>query len=177
MSETSGSVPGATQADAPNVPNVPNAAAAGQDCPAVVQRLIEQAHATFVDEHTLDGWLADGGECVVLLMGDPVRFPESLDVAAVLPELAHVAAVRFGRALRLAVATRAGENAIARRFGSLRWPALLWLRDGQYVTVLSGMMDWDDYVKCVADALASPTTRAPSIGIPVNVAGGSSGCH
>jgi hydrogenase-1 operon protein HyaE len=89
--------------------------------PAVVQRLIE-AHATFVDEHTLDGWLADGGECVVLLMGDPVRFPESLDVAAVLPELAHVAAVRFGRALRLAVATRAGENAIARRFGSRAGP-------------------------------------------------------
>ncbi|AWV02901.1 hydrogenase [Burkholderia sp. JP2-270] len=171
MSETSDSTNGAM------LPAASNALAGGQDCLPVVQRLIEQAHATFVDEHTLDGWLADGGECVVLLMGDPVRFPESLDVAVVLPELARIAASRFGRSLRLAVATRAGENAIARRFGSLRWPALLWLRDGEYVTLLSGMMDWDDYVKRVTDALASPTTRAPSIGIPVNVAGDSSGCH
>ncbi|CAN0626125.1 Hydrogenase expression/formation protein HoxO [Burkholderia multivorans] len=147
------------------------------DLPPVVQRLIEHAHAALVDEQTLDAWLADGGECVVLLLGDPVRFPESLDVAAVLPELASLAATRFGRTLRLAVATRAGENAIARRFGSLRWPALLWLRDSGYVTVLPGMMDWDEYVARVADALALPTTRAPSIGIPVNVAGGQAGCH
>ena len=171
MSETSGSADGAMQ------PTASSAMAGGGDCPPVVQRLIEHAHATFVDEHTLDGWLADGGECVVLLAGDVVRFPESLDVAAVLPELAGLAASRFDRALRLAVATRAGENAIARRFGSLRWPALLWLRDGAYVTVLSGMMDWDDYVMRVSEALASPTTRPPSIGIPVTVAGGSSGCH
>ena len=171
MIETGGAAMGAaleTPAAAPD---------ATAQVPAVVRRLIDDGHAVFVDERSLDGWLAAGGDCVVLLAGDPVRFPESLDVAVVLPELARLAAGRFGRTLRAAVATRDSEDALARRFGSQRWPALLWLRDGGYVTTLSGMMDWDGYVASVADALAQPTKRAPSIGIPVNAAGGPAGCH
>ncbi|MEM5426258.1 HypC/HybG/HupF family hydrogenase formation chaperone [Paraburkholderia ferrariae] len=157
--------------------DVTNTGGAAHEVAPVVQRLIDDGHAEFVDERTLDDWLADSGECVVLLAGDPVRFPESLDVAVVLPELARLAEGRFGRPLRVAVATREGEDAIARRVGSQRRPALLWLRDGGYVTTLAGMMDWDDYVANVAHALAQPTTRVPSVGIPVNAAGASADCH
>ena len=69
------------------------------------------------------------------------------------------------------------QEAVARRFGSQRWPALVFLRDGQYVTTLAGMHDWTDYLAKVEAALALPTSRAPTIGIPVVTAGAGSACH
>ena len=73
---------------------------------------------------------------------------------------------------------REAENALARRFGSLRWPALLFLRDGKYVTTLNGMHDWDVFLERVTQALAMPISRAPTIGIPLVSAGGDApGCH
>jgi hydrogenase-1 operon protein HyaE len=95
-------------------------------------------------------------------------------VAAVLPELMKAFAQRFV----VAVVPRESEDAVARRYGSQRWPTLLFFRDGQYVTAIAGMQDWDVYLSGVAAALAMPPSRPPTIGIPVvgQTAAGSS-CH
>ncbi len=69
------------------------------------------------------------------------------------------------------------QDAVARRYGSQRWPSLVFLRDGQYVTTLAGMHDWTDYLKLVEAALAMPVSRAPTIGIPVVSANASTSCH
>lgn len=110
---------------------------------------------------------------MLLLGGDPVRFPEALDVAVVLPELQAAHAGRFA----IGVVAREHEDAVARRFGSNRWPSLVFLRDGAYVTTLSGMHDWTDYVAKVGEALAAPIGRAPTIGIPLVSATPASTCH
>ncbi|MCY1373002.1 Hydrogenase-1 expression protein HyaE [compost metagenome] len=112
----------------------------------------------------------------MLLAGDPVRFPEGQDVAAVLPELMKSFPNRF----QIAVVPRDHEDAVARRYGSQRWPTLLFFRDGQYVTAIAGMQDWDVYLSGVAAALAMPPSRPPTIGIPVVSQGSASkdgGCH
>ena len=113
---------------------------------------------------------------MVLFAGDPVQFPEGLDVAVVLPELQRSLPGRF----KVAVVPREREDAVARRYGSQRWPTLLFLRDGQYVTTVSGMHDWDVFLERVTQALAMPISRAPTIGIPVVSAmsvGGAASCH
>jgi hydrogenase-1 operon protein HyaE len=141
---------------------------------ALIERLAEQFGATWVDASTIDAWAAEGGNRVVLFAGDPVQFPEGLDVAVVLPELQRSLPGRF----KIGVVAREHEDALARRFGSQRWPTLLFLRDGAYVTTLSGMHDWDVFVDRVAQALAMPVSRAPTIGIPVvSATAGGSGCH
>ena len=143
--------------------------------PMLVARLVAQFGATWVDEDSVAAWAAQGGDRVVLLAGDPVQFPEGLDVAVVLPELQRRLPGRF----QVAVVPRAHEDAVARRYGVTRWPSLLFLRDGQYVTTLPGMHDWEIFVDRVAEALALPVSRAPTIGIPVvgsNASAGSS-CH
>lgn len=142
---------------------------------ALVARLVDQFDASWVDETSIDAWAAEGGDRVVLFAGDPVQFPEGLDVAVVLPELQRSLPGRF----KVAVVPREAENALARRFGSQRWPTLLFLRDGQYVTTLSGMHDWEVFVERVTQALAMPVSRAPTIGIPVvsATAGSSTSCH
>jgi len=140
----------------------------------LIDRLVSAHGATWLTADNVADWAAGGGDRVILLAGDPVRFPEALDVAVVLPELRQHFAQRFA----IGVAAREHEDAIAKRYGSIRWPALVFVRDGQYVTVLSGMLDWDVYVERVAEALAMTASRAPTIGIPVrNGSASDSSCH
>jgi hydrogenase-1 operon protein HyaE len=144
--------------------------------PPLVMRLARDFGAAWVTETTVAEWGAGGGDRVVLLAGDPVRFPEGQDVAAVLPELMKAFPQRFV----VAVVPRDHEDAVARRYGSQRWPTLLFFRDGQYVTAIAGMQDWDVYLRGVAAALALPPSRPPTIGIPVVSQSGSasdSHCH
>jgi hydrogenase-1 operon protein HyaE len=142
--------------------------------PPLVARLVEQYGATWVDAANCESVVAQGN-WVVFVAGDAIRFPECLDVAVVLPELQRHA----GNAFRIAVATLPDEDAIARRYAAQRRPALVFLRDGGYVTNVSGMLDWDDYIKAVDDALKMPVSRVPGIGIPVVSSSASAGssCH
>ena len=145
------------------------------DTPALVERLILQFGAQWVDERGFDAWAAQGGEQVLLFTGDTSRFPEGLDVAVVLPELQK----HFGQRFRLGVAPRAAEERLARRFGSQRWPTLVFLRQGEYVDAISGMLDWEVFVEQVQAILDKPTRRAPGVGIPLVAAADAAGpsCH
>lgn len=141
--------------------------------PPVMQRLIDQFGATRIEADTLAAFLDRPGNRVLLLAGDPVQFPEGLDVAVVLPELRSALAADFA----IGVVAPDSQDAVARRYGSQRWPSLVFLRDGQYVTTLSGMHDWTEYLKLVEAALAMPVSRAPTIGIPVVSAHAAPSCH
>ena len=139
-------------------------------------------HGQWVDAANIADWRASQqGDNVLLFAGDPVRFPEALDVAVVLPELQR-ASKSSGKPFAIAVAEPEGAEALALKFGSNRWPTLMFFRDGQYVTTLSGMHDWSDYVTLVAQALEMPVGRAPTVGIPVvsadfNSSANNSTCH
>jgi hydrogenase-1 operon protein HyaE len=141
------------------------------DAAPPVTRLVDGHGARWVGQHNLAAFLAEGGDQVLFFHGDPVRFPEVLDVAVVLPELQRALPGRF----RVGVVTRADEDAVAARFAANRWPSLLFLRDGQYVTLLPGMHDWTDYLARVTEALDLPPRRVPGVGIAV-VASTTTGC-
>ncbi len=140
----------------------------------LAERLISRHGAQPVTLPTLQAWLDHEGDQVLFFSGDPVRFPEGLDVAVVLPELQAA----FGGRFRIGVVLRDDEDAIARRFGSQRWPALVFVRGGQYVATIAGMRDWDVYLQEIAQALDTPASRPPTVGIPVVGAGGAApACH
>lgn len=143
----------------------------------LVARLVAQHGAQFVDRDSHRAFAAGAGDRVLFFTGDAVRFPESLDVAVVLPELMAALRRPDGRApFAVGVVCRRDEDEVARAWASQRWPSLVFLRDGGYVGVLAGMHDWTDYVTRVRELLAAPTTRVPGIGIPV-VAAQAPGCH
>lgn len=144
------------------------------DTPALVAQLVDRHGATWVDDGSVDTWTVGAGDRVLFFWGDPVRFPEGLDVAVVLPELQRSLPGRFS----VGVARRAGQEALARRLGSQRWPTLMFFRDGGYVGVVCGMLDWDVFVAEVVQMLATPPSRRPGIGIPLVSAGAATaGCH
>ena len=144
--------------------------------PPVMQRLVDQFGAACIVADNLAAFLATPGDAVLLLAGDPVQFPEGLDVAVVLPELRSALAADFA----IGVVAPAHQETIAHRYGSQRWPSLLFFRGGHYVTAIAGMQDWDVYLQGVEAALRMPASRPPTIGIPVVSQGpstGAGGCH
>lgn len=141
----------------------------------LVQRLVDQFGAHWVNSDNLAAFRNGPGDRVLFFSGDPVRFPECLDVAVVLPELQAAFPKRFV----VGVVQREHEDAVAAQFAANRWPCLVFLRDGQYVTLVAGMLDWADYVERVRQALAMPTSRTPGVGIAVVGAGSNNAtsCH
>lgn len=150
-----------------------NTSPATPTVPPLIERLAGQPGACWVDATSFDAFVAQPGDRALFFAGDPVRFPECLDVAVVLPELRRAFQDRF----EVGVVRREDETALALRYGSQRWPSLVFLRDGRYVTTISGMLDWDVYLERVAQALAMPTSRAPSIGIAVVAQDAAPSCH
>ena len=123
------------------------------------ERLLTQFQARLVGTDDLDDYLkeTDAVPTVLLIAGDPVRYPEGLDVAVVLPELC----AQFPDQCRIALAKSSDEDAIAKRFGVHSRPTLLFLRGTQYMTTIVGILDWDVYVPRFGEALSAPTQRAP----------------
>jgi hydrogenase-1 operon protein HyaE len=148
------------------------------EAPALLVQLVEKCRAPWVAPDTIDAWLAgQRGNHVLLFAGDPVRFPEGLDVAVVLPEL-HRALAGAAKAFSIAVAVPDFAQQLALRFGSQRWPSLVFFRDGSYVTTLSGMHDWTDFLRLMEQCLEMPVSRPPGVGIAVvSAQTGSSSCH
>jgi hydrogenase-1 operon protein HyaE len=131
----------------------------------LLTRLIDDFGYPCLDRDNLEACLAAPGDSVLFCAGDPVQYPECLDVAVVLPELMRSFPGRF----RVALASRELEADMQTRFGFNRWPSLIFLRDGQYVGTLSGMLDWTVYLARIQDLLVAPAGRPPSIGIAVNI--------
>lgn len=105
------------------------------------------------------------GDCILFFAGDPGRYPESMDVAAVLPELLKA----FPGHFRVGLVRTEAEVALQVKFGFSVWPALVFLREGDYIGVLTGIRDWDEYLREISLLLSAPPTRPPTLGVAVQV--------
>lgn len=138
----------------------------------LVARLVEQHGYPLLDgEALLEAFCGAPGDAVIFCAGDPVQYPECLDVAVVLPELLHA----FPGQFRVALAEHALEPALQVQYGFTRWPSLVFLRGGAYVGTISGIQDWVVYLARIQALLATPASRPPSIGIAV--ANTAATCH
>ena len=121
----------------------------------LVERLLTEFGLPEVGAADVDGFLAPPGDAALLFTEDPKKYPESSDVAVILPELMKALPGRF----RAAVVARAAERELQKRYGFARWPALVFLRGGDLVGTVTGIHDWDEFVGLVRDLLDSPTRR------------------
>lgn len=129
----------------------------------LIDRLTEDRGYPVLDENTFDDFVDNSHECVLFLTENPKHYPESNDVAIILPELMSL----FGNRLKPAIVSRDMEKDIARRYGVRQWPTLVFLRDGQYLGAIARVRNWDEYLMKVRDLLEGEARRPPSIGIPV----------
>ncbi|NDV13984.1 hydrogenase [Crenobacter caeni] len=120
-----------------------------------------------VSDATLDEIAAGQPRLMLMLSADPLKYPEVADNVVIVPEVLAA----LGAAAPAVAWADVDESAkIARRFGVLKFPALLMLAAGDYVGVIAGLRNWPDIVEETAALLTAPTRRAPSIGIPLTAA-------
>jgi len=122
---------------------------------------------------SLDAFTTAPGDAVLFFGDEPLRLKEALDLAVILPEIARAFPGRF----RVGVLLPPVASALAVRFGVRRWPALVFVRGGEYVGAIEGLKDWDVYLAETKRLLAAPAARVPTLGVPAAPAPAASGTH
>ncbi|MGV6817382.1 MAG: hydrogenase-1 expression HyaE [Thiotrichales bacterium] len=128
----------------------------------LIDRLSEALGYPLLDLDGVTDFLPQHDFSVLFFTEDIKRFPESNDVAVVLPEL-----ISAFPELSPAVVARKDEKKLQKQFGFTSWPALVFFREGQYLGALTGIQDWNVYLSEIKSMLASEPSRPPTVGIPV----------
>lgn len=129
----------------------------------LIKRLIEQHGYPLVTAARLDEILARATTLALFLSEDPRRYPESNDVAVILPQLAAAFPGRF----EPAVVDRELEPLFKQRYDIAVWPCLVFLRNGRFLGKISKVRDWSDYLERIPAILNSEPKHSPGVGIPV----------
>jgi hydrogenase-1 operon protein HyaE len=137
----------------------------------LIAQLFAKHGFTELRAENFDSFTARAGHALLLFLEDPVRVKETLDLAVIVPEIVRAFPGRFAVGALLPEAAREFQP----RYGFRRWPAVVVLKDGQYVGAVDGLRDWAEYVEEVARLLAAAPARPPTVGIAVAGAGGTAG--
>jgi hydrogenase-1 operon protein HyaE len=137
----------------------------------LIEQMFSRHGCTEVRADDIDVFLARPGHALLAFTEDPMRFKETLDLAVIVPQLQRAFPGRFAVGVLLPEAARKLQP----RYGFNRWPALVMLRDGQYVGAIDGLRNWDDYLQTLQALLDASPSRPPTVGIPVRGPGGATG--
>ncbi|HYQ71671.1 MAG TPA: hydrogenase [Gammaproteobacteria bacterium] len=129
----------------------------------LVQNMIERYGYPVLGDASLDDFLEAGGDAVLFFTEDAARFPETNDVAMILPELVRAFDGRF----TAAVPALADQRRLQMRFGFREWPTLVFLRNGEYLGAISRVQDWNVYLAETRRILAAAPSMPPDFMLPV----------
>lgn len=138
----------------------------------LVEQMFSRHGCTEVRADTIDAFLARPGHALLVFTEDPMRFKETLDLVVIVPQLQRAFPGRFAVGVLLPEAARK----VQLRYGFNRWPALVMVKDGQYVGAIDGLRNWDEYLQQVQTLLDAAPTRPPTVGIPVRGPGAAGSC-
>ncbi|WP_319380710.1 thioredoxin domain-containing protein [Thiomicrorhabdus sp.] len=119
-------------------------------------RLTEDSYQEFVDSQAVS---------MIVFIGDPKRYQEANDLIVVVPELIKA----FPGVFSVGVVDEDSERALAQKYGITMWPALVFLKNGKYVDMITRIQDWSEYMNEIPKILDKVPTFAPSIGIGIEV--------
>lgn len=121
---------------------------------------VQQSGFRALATHSAAEFIGAPGPAVLFFAEDPRRVPESWDVAVVLPDIVG----RQPEPLRVGLLDPVLARTLAPQYGVAMWPALVFLRDGQYLGALERMRDWDEYAELIPQILARAPGQPPAAG-------------
>ena len=137
----------------------------------LINRLVDELNYPLLTEENFKTFIESAPFSVLFCTEQPQRFPESNDVAVILPEL-----VASFPQLTPAVVATDYEKKVQGRYNFNVWPTLVFLKEGKYLGHISKVQDWDVYHAEINSILALEPKRDPGIGIPVVVNTSASHC-
>lgn len=123
----------------------------------LLEQLQTRHNLPLLDADNYDLFVHGNDTVLLFFSNDPAMFPESRDVAVILPELQKA----FAGRLQTAVIDKAIERELQARFRFTRWPSLVLLRGGEYVGAISGIKDWREYLVEIDRLLAIEAGEPP----------------
>lgn len=125
--------------------------------PELIQQLITSNHYPLLTEDSLDDFIKQHHYSVLFFCNDSKLFPESLDVAVILPELIAT----FNNQIEPAIISRDDEMKIQRKYGFKTWPSLVFFKDGGYIGTISKVRNWDEYLNEIQEIMLSNPSAPP----------------
>lgn len=111
----------------------------------------------------IEAFAASHPATALLFTGDPVKHPEAIDIAVILPELLKALPERLAAAR---VDPRDAAD-LQGRYGFTVWPCLVLLSPDGYLGRIERLRDWGVYLAEIDRLLAQTPSRPPGIGIRV----------
>ncbi len=131
----------------------------------LIHKIVAEHQYPLLTEENYAQSVSQEAVSMVVFAGDPKRYPEALDVIVVVPELEKA----FPDAFKVSVVAEEAERALAQQYAITAWPALVFLKQGQYVDKIARIQDWQVYLEEIPKILTKAPTRNPSIGIGIEV--------
>ncbi len=128
----------------------------------LLQSIIERENIAVVTEDTVDEFLAVNNEVALLFTGDHERLVESDDVGVIFPEVIKT----FKGRITAAVVDRGSERQLQLRYLFNAFPSIVFLREGEYLGVISRVMDWNEYIVETSQILSKETSKPPPFKFP-----------
>ncbi|SFV58875.1 Hydrogenase maturation factor HoxO/HyaE [hydrothermal vent metagenome] len=125
--------------------------------PELVEQLITKHHYPLLIESDIEKFIKKHHYSVLFFCNDTKLFPETLDVAVILPELISA----FDGKIIPAVVSRDDEINIQRHYGFTTWPSLVFFKDGGYLGTISKVRNWDEYISEIKTFMMSKPTTPP----------------
>jgi len=111
----------------------------------LIKAMIEQYNYPVLNIDNIDEYIQSQKDCILFFTENPTRFPESDDVAMILPELVK----EYGDRFSAAVIEQASQRKLQARYDFREWPTLVFLRKGEYLGAISRVQDWSDYINMI----------------------------
>lgn len=129
----------------------------------LIDNMIEKYHYPVLESDSADAFIDSSDEVVLFFAENPKQYPESNDVAMILPELVKA----FGGRFKAALVAQSAERSLQARYGFGTWPALVFLRRGEYLGVITQVQNWEDYLREIQRLLDAEPSKPPGFKIPV----------
>lgn len=134
----------------------------------LIKAMIEQYNYPVLNIDNIDEYIQSQKDCILFFTENPTRFPESDDVAMILPELVK----EYGDRFSAAVIEQASQRKLQARYDFREWPTLVFLRKGEYLGAISRVQDWSDYINMINTFLMDGPKKVPGIGVAIKTATG-----
>lgn len=128
----------------------------------ILTMMMERHRIPVVDEANIDAFAGTHDFTALFFPGDSLRLAESNDVAVILPELVQA----FQGVFKPAVVSRESERKLQSRYRFNAFPALVILRNGEYLGTIKRVLDWEDYLTEIAGILTREPSAPPPFEFP-----------